>query len=59
LQLSDVAVDWLAFNTKDLEILDEAQALLKDVRRIGKGFRVILDVVQRRAMEHMIREDEY
>jgi len=59
LQLSDVAVDWLAFNTKGLEIPDEAQALLKDVRRIGKGFRVIPDVVQRRAMEHMIREDGY
>jgi len=59
LQLSDIAVDWLAFNTKGLEIPDEAQALLKDVRRIGKGFQVIPDVVKRRAMEHMIREDGY
>jgi hypothetical protein len=42
-----------------LEILNEAQALLKDVRRIDKGFQVIPDVVQRRAMKHMIKKDEY
>jgi len=59
LQLSDIAVDWLAIKTKGLEIPDEAQALLEDVRRISKGFRVIPEVVKRRAIEHMIREDGY
>jgi len=59
LQLSNIAVNWLAFNIKGLEILDETQALLKDVRRIGKGFQVIPDVIKRRAMKHMIKEDDY
>lgn len=57
LQLSDIAVDWYIFKTKGLELPDETQTLLKDIRRIGKGFGVIPTVVKRRAMEHMIKED--
>lgn len=52
-------MNWLIFNTKGLEIPDEAQVLHKDIRSIGKGFGVIPDVVKKRAMEHMIRVDEY
>lgn len=59
LQLSDIAVNWLIFNTEGLEIPAEAQALYEDIRSIGQGFGVIPDVIKKRAMEHMIMVDGY
>lgn len=58
LELSPVSVEWLVFNTEGLEIPEKARALLKDIKRIGHGFRVIPHGVKGRAIEHMVRRDE-
>jgi len=57
LQLSDIRVVWFGFKRRGSEIPEKAHALLKNIKRIGKGFRVIPYAVKNRAMEHMIGED--
>ena len=57
LQLSDILVDWVEFSEKGVVIPDSIRPLLKDLKRIGKGYRVIPHLIKRKALELMAEED--
>ena len=57
LQLSDIPVDWVEFSMKGVIVPDSARSLLKDLKRIGNGYRVIPHVVKTKASRSMAEEN--
>ena len=53
LKLSDIAVDWVTFSTPGLSFSHQATDLLKDLRRIENGKKVISSAIQREVIQYM------